>query len=428
MDAFDADVLIYAAADQHPLGRRVRALFAAEPGSRAGVGSVLLVPEILAKPMREGHAEELTALAGLLSRLDLRILDAVTAEVATSLAATHRLRAADAVHLATALVAGADRFVTNNRRDFPDTLPDITVTYHRPVADGRTIWGGVVPYDQMWRTGANENTTISFSDDVQIEGRPLAAGTYGLHTIPGRDAWTIVFSNNAHLWGSFNYDESEDALRVTVTPRAADHQEVFLITMPEVTPTTAEVLLHWGEVQAGFTVEVDVPALVLAGLRRDLRGVAGFNPVAWRQAAAYAMRNSDDLDEALAWIDRAQSAQPAFANLAIKAGIYERMGRAEEAEALIAEALPTATEAEVNTYGYQLLGGGHVDRAIEVFRYNVAQHPDSWNVYDSLGEALAQKGETRSAIEHYEKALAMVEDPNQQTRIRQVLAQLRESS
>jgi predicted nucleic acid-binding protein len=135
MDAFDADVLIYAAADQHPLGRRVRALFAADPGTRAGVGSVLLVPEVLAKPMRDGQAEELTALAGLLSRLDLRILDAVTAEVATSLAATHRLRAADAVHLATALVAGADRFVTNNRRDFPDTFPDITVTYPNTLPD-----------------------------------------------------------------------------------------------------------------------------------------------------------------------------------------------------------------------------------------------------------------------------------------------------
>lgn len=135
MDAFDADVLIYAAVDDHPLGRPIRALFATEPGSQAGVGSVLLLPEILAKPMRDGRAEELTALAGLLSRLELRVFDAVTAEVATSLAATHRLRAADAVHLATAVVAGADRFVTNNRRDFPETLTDIDVTYPDTLPD-----------------------------------------------------------------------------------------------------------------------------------------------------------------------------------------------------------------------------------------------------------------------------------------------------
>jgi predicted nucleic acid-binding protein len=135
MDAFDADVLIYAAVDDHPLGRRIRALFAAQPGAHAGVGSVLLLPEILAKPMRDGRAEDLTALAGLLSRLELRVVDAMTAEVATSLAAIHRLRAADAVHLATALVAGADRFVTNNRRDFPETLTDIDITYPDTLPD-----------------------------------------------------------------------------------------------------------------------------------------------------------------------------------------------------------------------------------------------------------------------------------------------------
>lgn len=129
MDAFDADVLIYTAVADHPLGRRIRELFPAEPGSKAGVGSLLLLPEILAKPIRDGHVDELTALASLLSRLELRVFDTVTAEVATSLAAKHRLRAADAVHLATAVVAGADRFITNNRRDFPDTLTDIDVTY-----------------------------------------------------------------------------------------------------------------------------------------------------------------------------------------------------------------------------------------------------------------------------------------------------------
>jgi len=138
MDAFDADVLIYAAAYDHPLGRRIRALFATEPGVKAGVGSVLLLPEILAKPMRDGPAEELTALGSLISRLELQVVDAVTAEVATSLAATHRLRAADAVHLATAIVAGADRFITNNRRDFPDTLTDIDVTYPETLPDPST--------------------------------------------------------------------------------------------------------------------------------------------------------------------------------------------------------------------------------------------------------------------------------------------------
>ena len=129
MDAFDADVLIYAAAPGHPLGRRVRTLFPAEPGELAGVGSVLLLPEVLAKPMRDGDEAEIGALVGLLSRLDLRPVDPVVAEVATSLAVRYRLRAADAVHLATAVVAGADRFVPNNSRDFPAPIAEVDMTY-----------------------------------------------------------------------------------------------------------------------------------------------------------------------------------------------------------------------------------------------------------------------------------------------------------
>lgn len=129
MDAFDADVVIYAAAAGHPLGRRVRALFPVEPEAMAGVGSVLLLPEVLAKPMRDGSAAEVAALAGLLGRLDLRSVDPVTAEVATTLASEYLFRAADAVHLATAVVVGADRFVTNNRRDFPASISEIAVTY-----------------------------------------------------------------------------------------------------------------------------------------------------------------------------------------------------------------------------------------------------------------------------------------------------------
>lgn len=129
MDAFDADVLICAAVAGHPLGVRVRELFPTEPNASAGVGSVLLMPEVLAKPMRDGSSQEVAGLAELLGRLDLRTVDAVTAEVATALASGYRLRAADAVHLATAVVAGADRFITNNRRDFPVSISEVDVTY-----------------------------------------------------------------------------------------------------------------------------------------------------------------------------------------------------------------------------------------------------------------------------------------------------------
>lgn len=131
MDAFDADVLIYAASPGHPQGRGVRSLFA-EPGTPdgvAGVGSVLLVPEVLSKPLREGNAAEIESLALLLGHLDLRPVDAIVADAAAALGATYGLRAADAVHLATAVLAGADRFITNNPGDFPKTIAEIEVCY-----------------------------------------------------------------------------------------------------------------------------------------------------------------------------------------------------------------------------------------------------------------------------------------------------------
>jgi predicted nucleic acid-binding protein len=139
MDAFDADVLIYAAVPNHELGRRVRTLFPASPvdatGTVAGVGSTLLIPELLTKPLRENATDELDELGALLSRIDLRPTDEATAELATALGASYTLRPFDAVHLATAVGAGAERFLTNNRTDFPKTIREINVTYPDELPD-----------------------------------------------------------------------------------------------------------------------------------------------------------------------------------------------------------------------------------------------------------------------------------------------------
>ena len=129
MDAFDADVLIYAAVADHQLGTRVRALFDSAKNGEAGTGSVLLLPEVLGKPLRDGARDEVRVLAGLLARLDLRPVDLATAELATALSGRYRLRAADAVHLATAIGLGADRFITNNKRDFPASISEIEIIY-----------------------------------------------------------------------------------------------------------------------------------------------------------------------------------------------------------------------------------------------------------------------------------------------------------
>jgi predicted nucleic acid-binding protein len=136
MDAFDADVLIYAAVPGHPLGRRVAALIrSAGARTMAGTGSVLLLPEVLGKPLRDGAADEVRILAGFLARLDLRPVDLATAELATSLSARYKLRAADATHLATAVSTGADRFITSNQRDFPKEITEIDIAYPAELSD-----------------------------------------------------------------------------------------------------------------------------------------------------------------------------------------------------------------------------------------------------------------------------------------------------
>ncbi len=147
-------------------------------------------------------------------------------------------------------------------------ITDITITYHRPLVNGRKIWGGLVPYGQVWRAGANENTTISFPTDVMIEGKPLAAGTYGLHMIPTEGDWTVIFSKMHTAWGSFSYKEDEDALRVAVKPRPADMHNALLYDFDQLTPDSAEVVMSWDKLAVPFKVSVNLAQTVEASLQQ----------------------------------------------------------------------------------------------------------------------------------------------------------------
>lgn len=303
-------------------------------------------------------------------------------------------------------------------------LTEIEIRYHRPAVNKRTVWGDLVPYDEVWRAGANENTTISFSTPVAVNGRPLPAGKYGLHMIPTKGDWTIAFSTVNVAWGSFSYDEKEDALRVTAKPVAAPFQERLSYRFDDPTDKSVKVAMTWEKVEVPFTVEVDTPSVVIASLRNELRGLPRFGWQGWNGAAAYAMRNKVNLDEALTWVDRSISMQENFTNLRTKAGILEAKGDTKAAADLRAKAMSIATEADINLYGYQLLGAGKTDEAIEIFRKNVKDHPQSWNTYDSLGEAYGQKGDKKLAAENYRKAQNMTKDPEQKKRIAGILAKM----
>ena len=183
-------------------------------------------------------------------------------------------------------------------------LTDITINYCRPLVGGREIWGKAVPYGRVWRAGANENTTISFTDDVSIEGKPLPAGTYGLHTIPAADQWTIIFSKNSTSWGSFSYDEKEDALRVTVKPRPAEFTEALAYTFDELKPDSAAATLRWEKVAVPFHVSADVNAIVLRSIQNQLRNTGGFTWAGYDEAANWLLDTNQNLDQAMKWEDR----------------------------------------------------------------------------------------------------------------------------
>ncbi len=304
-------------------------------------------------------------------------------------------------------------------------ITEVTVSYHRPGAKGRKIWGGLVPYDAVWRAGANENTTISFSGPVLIGGKTITAGTYGLHMIPTPGEWTIIFSTNSTSWGSFSYDEREDAFRVTVKPRKAPRQEWLSYQFNDLASNGATLSLRWEELEIPLRIEVDVHAAVLQNARDVyLRGLARFGWQGWYQAANYCALNNVNLEEGIEWADRSIRMNRTFNNLWVKGVLLQKTGKTAEGTTAKEEALNLGTEVAINAMGYQYLLGGDTEEALALFKFNVEKFPDSWNVYDSLGEGYAAAGETKLAIEYYRKALSKVEAAAQQERIRQILQTL----
>jgi hypothetical protein len=207
---------------------------------------------------------------------------------------------------------------------------DITIDYHRPGVKGRQIWGSVVPYDKVWRTGANEATTIAFSDDVTIDGKPLPKGTYSLHTIPGQAQWTLIFNKTAKQWGSFSYDQAQDALRVTVTPHSAPMTEWMEFTVPQLSNDNATIEIRWASLAVPFTVGTGTTAKALAAARA---AVAAAKPEDWQtpyRAASFA-NTSGEMADARTWLDASIKAKPTYQNLYLRAQMEAKSGHRDAA-------------------------------------------------------------------------------------------------
>lgn len=206
-------------------------------------------------------------------------------------------------------------------------LAEVTITYHSPGVKGRVIWGKLVPYDKVWRTGANNATTIRFSKDVTIDGHPLKAGKYGLFTIPGRETWTIIFSKQADIWGAFGYKEDQDVLRVKVKASKLPHSmERMIFHFADVTDDSGRVVLAWEKVSVAFTLKVDTQAMVMKGIERAM----GRYWVAPYQAANYALK-VDKLDKAKEWIDTSVAVSATYWNSFLMAKIYHKLAKTKKA-------------------------------------------------------------------------------------------------
>lgn len=223
-------------------------------------------------------------------------------------------------------------------------LAKVEITYSRPFVNERTIWGELVPYGEVWRTGANEATTFEISHDAKINGKALAAGEYGLFTIPGKDSWTVIFNKEAEQWGAFQYNQEEDALRVEVSPESATHAEMFTIGFSDVDSDSAQVNLHWKETSVPFVVKFDTPSIAIEQAREDAKGEDnGRTMWSW---ASYFLQEEQHLDEALGWATEVAEGNESYWTVALKARLQAAGGNAEAAKATAAKALELGEKAQ----------------------------------------------------------------------------------
>src|SRR6202158_185153 len=291
-------------------------------------------------------------------------------------------------------------------------ITDITINYHRPLANSRQIWGKVVPYGQVWRSGANENTTITFSDPVTIEGQLLDKGTYGLHMIPGENQWTVIFSKNSKDWGSFTYKQEEDALRVNVKPQPAEAYNALAYDFDDVKPDSTVVTMRWDKVAVPFKVEVKVNDIVTASIHRQLHGLNQYYWEGWDDAAGYFLANKINLDEALKDEDQSIQAEERYDNLMNKSKILEAMGRKQDAEMLRAKALDKGSALQLYFYGRQLQAEKKQDEALVVFRSTAKKFPDAWTSHMALARVYSAQGDFDNAVKEVKLSLAGAPDSN----------------
>ena len=289
-------------------------------------------------------------------------------------------------------------------------LTDIVIKYHRPLVKDRKIWNGLVPYGKVWRAGANENTTISVSAPVQIEGQPLDAGTYGLHMIPNESEWTVIFSRNSTSWGSFTYDQAEDALRVAVKPMRVEMHNALTYEFDDPQPDSTVVEFAWEKVAVRFKVAVDVHTVVQASLKKQLRSLSQITWMSWDDAANYLLAEKLDPTTALAYANKSIENEDRYDNEISKSRILLTLGRKDESAAAEKKALALANAFQIHTYARQLMSEKRREEAFAIFNDNALKHPDQWFVYTGLARVYSGRGKFEDAAMEMKIALRAAPD------------------
>lgn len=302
-------------------------------------------------------------------------------------------------------------------------ISTVTVNYSRPSVRGRKIWDSLVPYGYNvqafgahnaapWRAGANENTTIKFSDDATVEGQHVPAGEYGLFFVIYPDnTGEVILSKDYKAWGSFWYDSTLDFMRAKIQLRDIPMTEMLTYDFINDTKNSAELVLNWEKKQFPVKIEFDVDKIVMNNAAEQLKNSIGFTWQGYASAANYALQNNVNLDQAIVWTDLAITQNRSFTTMTLKSNLLKAQGKTDEAAKAMDTAIQLSTENELNLYAYQLMNQGQIDKAIQMFILNTQRHPQSANVWDSLGEGYVNKGDKKNAIANFKKSLSLNPPP-----------------
>ena len=302
-------------------------------------------------------------------------------------------------------------------------LTDVKITYHRPLVNGRKIWGGLVPLGEVWRAGANENTTIEFGDAVSVEGQPLAKGTYGLHMIPTADTWTVIFSKMATAWGSYTYSQAEDALRVTVKPRPNEMEEALEYEFEDLKPDSATVTLKWEKLAVPFKIAVS-DETTFANIAGQMRGRAQYEWEAPNQAANFCLTKKIHLEDALKWVNLSIQNEERFENLATKSDVLKAMNKPDDAKKAWEQAIAKTTPIQLYSYARRLNSEKKDAEAMEMLKEVAKRYPETPFGHLANARIKSAAGDFAGAAEEAKKAQAVAISEQQKANIKVLIDRL----